>query len=201
MLIEGFHRVPAGMIATTVTHLEMRNPVLQELPPWPREITLERVSAIEPERYRALFRRVGTDWLWVSRLRCSDKKLTEILMAPGVELWVVQRGGEDLGICELDLRNAPATGEIAFFGLAADLQGRGLARHLIQHAVSRAAAASLRCFTVHTCTLDHPAALPFYMRNGFTPVRQEVEVLPDPRLDGLLPKAAAPHVPLIQSLE
>ncbi|MEX0368657.1 MAG: GNAT family N-acetyltransferase, partial [Ruegeria sp.] len=43
---------------------------------------------------------------------------------------------------------------------------------------------------------DHPRALDFYRRSGFTPVRQEVEVMADPRLNGVLPKDAAPHVPL-----
>jgi hypothetical protein len=52
---------------------------------------------------------------------------------------------------------------------------------------------------VHTCTLDHPAALAFYQRSGFVAYRRQVEIDDDPRLDGTLPADAAPHVPLIRS--
>ena len=50
---------------------------------------------------------------------------------------------------------------------------------------------------VHTCSLDHPAALPSYLRAGFVAKRRAFESFPDPRLAGLLPESAAPQVPLI----
>ena len=50
---------------------------------------------------------------------------------------------------------------------------------------------------VHTCTLDHPAALPAYLRAGFTAVGRAFESFPDPRLAGLLPRDAAPQLPLL----
>ena len=50
---------------------------------------------------------------------------------------------------------------------------------------------------LHTCTLDHPQALTFYQRSGFTPYRREVEVADDPRLIGKAPRHAAAHVPII----
>jgi hypothetical protein len=50
---------------------------------------------------------------------------------------------------------------------------------------------------VHTCSLDHPAALPSYLRAGFRPVRRAFESFPDPRLSGLLPRDAAPQIPLL----
>jgi hypothetical protein len=40
-------------------------------------------------------------------------------------------------------------------------------------------------FWVHTCTLDHPNALAFYMRSGFVPFRRQIEIAPDPRLQGV----------------
>ena len=52
-------------------------------------------------------------------------------------------------------------------------------------------------FWVHTCTLDSPAALGFYIKAGFTPFAREVETFADPRLAGVLPREAAPHVPLL----
>jgi hypothetical protein len=51
---------------------------------------------------------------------------------------------------------------------------------------------------VHTCTLDHPAALGFYIRSGFRPFKRQLELSTDPRLDGTLPPDAAPGVPIIR---
>jgi hypothetical protein len=65
-------------------------------------------------------------------------------------------------------------------------------------ALRRAWAARPRRLWVHTCTLDHPAALAFYQRSGFVAYRRQVEIDDDPRLDGTLPADAAPHVPLIR---
>ena len=55
----------------------------------------------------------------------------------------------------------------------------------------------IRRLWVHTCTLDAPEALPFYLRSGFAPYARKVEVYDDPRLAGVLPPAAAPQVPII----
>jgi hypothetical protein len=55
----------------------------------------------------------------------------------------------------------------------------------------------IRRFWVHTCTLDHPDALAFYVRSGFTPYRQQIEIADDPRQTGALPRHAAPRVPII----
>jgi hypothetical protein len=51
---------------------------------------------------------------------------------------------------------------------------------------------------VHTCSFDHPSAPAFYIRSGFRPYALQVEVLPDPRLTGHLPRTAAPRIPLIE---
>ena len=50
---------------------------------------------------------------------------------------------------------------------------------------------------VHTCTLDHPGALGFYRRNGFTPFARAIETFADPRLIDVLPRDTAPQTPLI----
>ncbi len=64
------------------------------------------------------------------------------------------------------------------------------------HAIALAWSRPIRRFWVHTCNFDHPSALAFYQRAGFRPYATMVEVTEDPRLLGLLPKSAAPHVPL-----
>jgi len=156
-----------------------------------------RVLRPEPGWYRELYGRIGRDWLWSSRLAMPDGELAAILEDPAVEAWVPARDGRDEGLLELD-RRAPAKVELAFFGLTPALVGGGAGRWLMDRAIELAWQPGVRRFWVHTCSLDHPGALGFYVRSGFTPYAQAVEVADDPRLTGVLPRDAAPAVPLIE---
>jgi GNAT superfamily N-acetyltransferase len=195
---DGFTPVPPGKIATIVTHLEMT--VKPDLPPAPElpSLVLDRVRGADPATYRRVFLDVGgRDWLWVSRLKLTDAALTAILHDTLVELFYLRDGGAIVGLLELDFRD-PNACELSFLGLVRDWVGRGAGRYLMNIALTRAWAQPITRLHVHTCTLDHPGAVGFYCRSGFTPVRQEVEVFDDPRLAGILPPDAAPHIPIIR---
>ena len=187
--------VPDTDIAAVVTFLEMRERPDTEVPP--STLDLQRIQSPTPERYRALFRLVGAPWLWFSRLTLDDERLAEIITDPKVELYVALDGnGRDVGMLELDFREAGQC-ELAFVGLIPDLAGLGHGRWLLAEAVSRAWRDGIIRVHVHTCSLDHPAALAAYRRAGFTPYKRAVERFPDPRLTGILPKDCAPQVPLL----
>jgi hypothetical protein len=51
---------------------------------------------------------------------------------------------------------------------------------------------------LHTCSEDHPDAIDVYRRIGFRVYHREAEWVRDPRLTGLLPGDAGPHVPLAE---
>ncbi len=197
MLSNGFHDVPRGKIATVVTHLEMREPApLRAEPALPDGVGFEPVATPQVDWYRDLFTRVGgLDWLWFSRLIMGDADLSAILSHPDVGVWALIRQGRAEALLELDFRASGAC-ELAFFGVAPELIGTGAGRFLMNHAITLAWARPIRRFHVHTCTLDHPSALSFYRRSGFTPVRQQIEIADDPRLCGQLPETAAPHIPI-----
>jgi GNAT superfamily N-acetyltransferase len=148
------------------------------------------------EDYRNLFRAVGEDWMWMSRLVMADEKLSSILNDPGVEVYALTDGERRLGLLELDFRTAGEC-ELAFFGLVAGVIGQGAGRLLMNRAIEKAWSRPIGRFWVHTCNFDSPAALPFYQRSGFVPYAAMVEVTDDPRLSGLLRRDAAAHVPLI----
>src|SRR5207249_5531870 len=63
--------------------------------------------------------------------------------------------------------------EIAYFGIVVREFGRGFGKHLLSCAVRDAWALGPRRVWLHTCTLDHPNALPNYLARGFTPYRTE----------------------------
>ena len=107
----------------------------------------------------------------------------------------MHRDGEDLGLLELDFRVSGAC-ELAFFGLDDALIGTGAGRYLMTQAITLAFQRDITRFHVHTCTLDSPQALAFYIRSGFKPYKQEIEIAEDPRLSGDLPMTAAPQIPV-----
>ena len=182
-------------LAAVVTYLEMRYPVDVEVPPSP--LSLKRVEVPQPEHYRELFRTIGAPWLWFSRLILDDAHLAAIVQHPKVELYSVHdEGGREVGMIELDFREAHEC-ELAFIGLVPELSGKGHGRWLLAEAVRRAWREGVDRVHVHTCSLDHPAALSAYRRAGFTPYKRAIERFPDPRLLGVLPTTSAPQIPLL----
>jgi GNAT superfamily N-acetyltransferase len=190
--------LPPGELAAVVTYLEMRSPPDLEIPPSP--LRVKRVEVPQPEHYRELFRRIGGPWLWFSRLVLDDAHLASILQHPKVELYsVLEAADREVGMVELDFRE-PHECELAFIGLVPELSGKGHGRWLLAEAVRRAWREGIDRVHVHTCSLDHPAALSAYRRAGFTPYKRAIERFPDPRLLGVLPKDCAPQIPLLGTL-
>src|SRR4029453_1091173 len=62
----------------------------------------------------SLFRTVGQDWLWYSRLIMPNDELRTILDDFRVSIYAIRRGEHDVGILELDFRE-PGACELAFF--------------------------------------------------------------------------------------
>ncbi|CTQ48678.1 GNAT family N-acetyltransferase [Jannaschia donghaensis] len=198
MLKDGLHPVPIGKVAAIVTHLEMT--AVPELRPatLPDGTVLSRFEAPATDWYRDLFTRIGgPDWLWSSRLRMSDADLRAIIAHTDVEVFAVTFAGRAEGLLELDFRDGE-TCELAFFGLTPAAQGIGAGRAMLTLAITRAFARPIARLHLHTCTLDSPVALPFYLRSGFVAVRREVEIMDDPRLDGTLAETAGAHHPILR---
>ena len=190
-----YEKVSDGELAAVVTFLEMRQSHGVDIPSSP--LSLRRIENPQPSAYRELFRKVGSRWLWFSRLIMDDASLTAIIQHADVELFVVaDESGIDVGLLELDFRE-PGECELAFVGLVPELSGQGHGRWLLSEAVSHAWREGISRVHVHTCTLDHPAALGAYCRAGFTPYRRAIERFADPRLFGALPRDCAPQIPLI----
>jgi ribosomal protein S18 acetylase RimI-like enzyme len=192
LCLDGYTPVPPTHVAAVVTYLEMREPS----PPRPREPVQLAAIGTDLARYRALYAAIGTPWLWFGRARMSDDALLEILGDPDVEALALVEDGRDIGLLELDWRQ-PGEAQIAYFGLVPGAVGQGLGRRLMNEAVARAFARPIGRFWVHTCTLDHPGAVDFYRRSGFRPYARAIEVAPDPRLTGDLPRIAAGQIPLL----
>ncbi|HAZ78214.1 MULTISPECIES: GNAT family N-acetyltransferase [Enterobacteriaceae] len=194
----GYSSIAPGHIASVVTCLEMREKPAGAPVPLPEGFTLQPLTHRDPDAYRSLFRKVGADWLWFSRLMMSDETLISVLQNSSREIYVIHHNDRDAGLMELDF-SEPGEVELVFLGLTPDVTGKGIGRAVMSAATELAWAKPVQRFWVHTCTFDHPSALGFYIRSGFKPYARRVEVQADPRLSGHLPLDAAPHVPLLSA--
>ena len=191
----GYETVADGELAALVTYLEMHAAPTEAVPASP--LSLRKLDPVDLDHYRYLYRLVGANWLWFSRLLRDDESLAAIVRDPAVDIFaVLDASGAEVGFLELDFRE-PGQCELAFGGLVPEMSGKGHGRWLLAEAVRRAWRDGVTRVYVHTCSLDHPAALSAYRRAGFTPYRRAIERFPDPRLLAVLPMDCAPQSPVL----
>jgi ribosomal protein S18 acetylase RimI-like enzyme len=163
----------------TRTYLEMRSPAdLRPAPTPDPEPRIERIEECPVSFFRYLYREVGRAFQWTDRLGWSDATVRQYLETPGVDLWLMSWHAAPAGYFELREHDDHSV-EIAYFGLLPEFIGRGWGKYLLTRAVQGAWAAGAGRVWLHTCTLDHPAALPNYLSRGFLRLREEVYELPD----------------------
>ena len=156
------------------TYLQMFACPVRIVPP-PRE-GLVIVHAKKPTvaYYRFLYDAVGRDYDWTSRKKLSDAELAAILGDPRDEVHVLMADGVPAGFAELDRRTEGEI-ELVQFGLVREFIGQGLGRYFLQWTIDKAWNYSPKRFWLHTCTKDHPAALPNYLKAGFAIYKEEVK--------------------------
>ena len=113
---------------------------------------MRRVETPDLDWYRDLYRRVGEEWLWFSRLQMPDAELAAIIQSPLVEVYALVQDGRDEGLLELDFREAGQC-ELVFFGVTAKLIGSGAGSWLMNRALELAWSREVARVWVHTCTL------------------------------------------------
>lgn len=198
-LPDGYHALAPGKLANLVTFLEMteRSEKAHRQPP--TGYSMEAVERWDTEAFLDLYREIGWEWLWSSRLLMSREKLDAKLAAPHMRSWCPVLGGRRMGIVEMDISKSHET-EISFFGLVPDAVGGGIGGWMMQEAIETAfARPGVKRLWLHTCHFDSPQALPFYMHMGFEPYARAVEVHDDARLLGQLGETAGPHIPTIRN--
>ena|SRR2546423_1740146 len=144
-------------------------------------VAIVRAAKPQPELYRMCYKTVGEAFHWFDRWDWTDEQIANHLADPAIQLFVATRpAGEKkkqdvqlAGWYELRRVAEDDSVEIAYFGIVAAEFGRGFGKHLLSHAVQNAWAIGPRRVWLHTCTLDHPNALPNYVKRGFTPYRTE----------------------------
>lgn len=156
------------------TYLEMRDRAqLRAAPAAPAtNVRIEQVHDCPPSFWRYLYTEVGGKYHWHDRLPWTSEQIARYLADPALSLHVMWVRGAPAGYFELHAEAAGAI-EIVYFGLLDQFTGRGLGAYMLTAAVNRAWDAGATRVWLHTNTLDHPAALPNYLKRGFTVTRTE----------------------------
>jgi GNAT superfamily N-acetyltransferase len=123
--------------------------------------------------YRFLYDTVGRDYDWTSRKKLTDAELVALLDDTLLEVHVLMADGVPAGFAELD-RRIDGEIELVQFGLMPEVIGQGLGRYFLQWTIEKAWSYQPRRFWLHTCTKDHAAALPNYLKAGFAIYQERI---------------------------
>ncbi|MFD9129503.1 GNAT family N-acetyltransferase [Kitasatospora sp. NPDC059571] len=175
-------------VTVTTWHLEQTSPddLVRPVPrPGERELPVVRAERTGPEFARFLYTAVGGPWSWTDRLPWTYRQWQEWLAKSGVETWVAWVDGTPAGYVQLE-PHPEGEVEVVYFGLLPDFIGQGLGSRLLADGLARAwdladrhpGCPPTRRVTVHTCSLDGPAALRTYRARGFRVVRTETAEQP-----------------------
>ena len=163
----------SDLVNVTVYYLELLTPVAQSVPE-PRDgLTVVEARSPSVRYYRFLYDAVGKDYHWLGRRKLTDAELERILQDPLNEVHVLYVEGTPAGFAELD-RSESDEVELLQFGLMPEYIGQGLGKWFLQWALSKAWSYKPKRVWLHTCSLDHPAALPTYTKAGFVQYSTEM---------------------------
>ncbi|HEY4262000.1 MAG TPA: GNAT family N-acetyltransferase [Schlesneria sp.] len=160
-------------VDVSVHYLEMFCPPSQEIAAPRTGLAVAYRPMPSLEYYRTLYSLVGEEYRWLSRRKLTDAELASIIHDPLDEFHVLQVADVDAGIAELDFRH-PGQIEIVQFGLLPGYIGQGLGKWFLDQIVQYCWSRGPDRVWLHTCTFDHPAALPNYQRAGFCLYKTEI---------------------------
>ena len=150
----------------TTIYLEMTAP--SELRPRRSEdprFTIREAVVPQWRVNRFLYALVGEQWDWVDKRGWSDQQWQDYVSSGSLRTFLAFLEGNIAGYYELS-RDESGSVEIAYLGLAPQFIGRGLGAALLTDALEKAWTWDAQRVWVHTCTLDHPAAVRNYEGRG-----------------------------------
>jgi GNAT superfamily N-acetyltransferase len=181
-------------IDLTVYYLEMLSPCRGNMPAPRAGLSVVQAEMPTVGFYRFLYHAVGEAHNWHTRASRPDAELAALIQHPLNEVDVLYADGTPAGFAELD-RRTPGEIELIQFGLMPPFIGQGLGKWFLQWTIDRAWGYQPGRYWLHTCTLDHPAALPNYLKRGFTLYKQDLkqENVPDRPASPALIEQLAPE--------
>jgi len=154
-------------------YLEMNEAPQQTRIVFPEDTTIARFSG-NTDDYRRLNNLTGGDLGWVDRQIMEESELEKILNNPENRIYVLQVNGQPVGFSEYD-HSENGEVEMHYFGLVPGARGKGLGKPFLQWTIAEAWKRNPKKLILNTCEIDHPGALPMYLKAGFTIVDERIE--------------------------
>ncbi len=126
---------------------------------------------------RFLYLLVGRDWAWNDKKNWTDDQWRAYAETEGLRTFVAFHDGAVAGYFEMRRDNVNGV-EIAIFGLTPKFIGRGFGGVMLTSALEEAWRMAPSRVWLHTCSLDHPAALGNYQARGMRVYRVETAQVP-----------------------
>lgn len=152
--------------SVTIWYLEMRSPGALRAAPRRTDLEVREAEIPQFEVNRFLYEFVGAPWRWTDKRSWDESQWRAWADDRTLRTWIACHRGSIAGYYELQ-RQAGEQVEIAYFGLAPRFIGLGFGGDLLTRAIESAWAWEARRVWVHTCSLDHAAALANYEARGF----------------------------------
>ena len=167
-----FSNLP-GQVETVITYLEMRSP--SELRPKRAEdlrFSIRQASVPQWKFNRFLYGFIGEGWNWTDKNVWTDEQWRAYAESPNLQTFVAYYDGSIAGYFEIERQEGKEV-EITYLGLAREFLGRGFGGALLTRAVEEAWKWNASRVWLHTCDLDHAAAIPNYLARGFKVYKTE----------------------------
>lgn len=162
------------MTGVTTWYLEMRDREAVCAPCLAPDLSVFECRVRQYPVNRFLYHLVGAAWQWRDKLSWSDEQWRSYAEREQLRTWLALGEGSPAGYYELE-QQAGGDVEIKYFGLAPAFIGRGFGACLLGDALQSAWNwPGTRRVWVHTCSLDHPAALANYQARGMQIYHQTV---------------------------
>ncbi len=162
------------MTPVTTYYLEMSDP--SQLKPAVCDDPCFRVEEVSGDRWqinKSLYEIVGKDWKWIDKLPWTNQQWRDYAGSCAIRTFIAYYQTDICGYFELSTHDNEV--EIIYFGLVPDFVGRKLGAPLLTRALNEAWQMKPKRVWVHTCTLDHPAAMKNYEDRGMTLYKTETE--------------------------
>ena len=153
------------MTEVTTTYLEigaLEN--LKPKQPTDQRFAVREVIVPQWQLNRFLYCYVGERWAWNDKRSWADERWQRYVESGDLRTFIGAMEGSIAGYYELQKKAENV--EIAYFGLTPEFIGGGVGGALLTSAIEEAFAWDAKRVWVHTCTRDHPAALPNYLARG-----------------------------------
>jgi GNAT superfamily N-acetyltransferase len=160
----------------TTTYLEMR--CRDDLRPKRHPDLRFRIGEVSVRQWqfnRYLYLMVGGTWAWNDKRAWTDEQWRAYAESELLRTFAAYYDASPAGYYELR-RDHDGGIEIAYFGLVPAFIGRGFGSALLTHALEEAWRLNPTRVWVHTCTLDHPAAVSNYQARGMRIYDKETKV-------------------------